>query len=142
MAGEDGGELEAILAEVTNTPWGERHSYVLRREGGPVLKGGFDKALHVSPFMGMEQRYAWRAPAPGGTASVHIESTEAGRRAFDATLTMERHELTPGAMRRITLRYPAATLRMMALIYGHAAALKLKGVTVKPHPEAGGAGPA
>jgi DUF1365 family protein len=133
-----GGEekLAAILAEVTSTPWGERHPYVLTRTpaGGNVLKGGFEKALHVSPFMGMEQRYAWRAPAPGETASVHIESTEQGERAFDATLSLERREFSPAAMRRITLRYPAATLRMLALIYGHAAALKLKGVTVKPHP--------
>ena len=135
---EDGRELEAILAEVTNTPWGESHSYVLRRSasGGDVLRGGFEKALHVSPFMGMEQRYAWRAPAPGPTASVHIESTENGTRAFDATLALERRELSPAALRRVTLRYPAATLRMLALIYGHAAALKLKGVTVKPHPGA------
>jgi uncharacterized protein len=130
------GRLEAILAEVTNTPWGERHSYVLERNGGPVLKGGFDKALHVSPFMGMAQRYAWRAPEPGETASVHIESTEAGHRAFDATLAMERRPFTASSLRRITGRYPAATLRMMGLIYGHAAALKLKGVTVKPHPGA------
>jgi DUF1365 family protein len=134
---EEGGErLEAIAAEVTSTPWGERHAYVLRRSGeeDAVLKGGFEKALHVSPFMGMEQRYAWRAPVPGETASVHIESTEQGERAFDVTLAMERHPFTAASLRRITVRYPAATLRMLALIYGHAAALKLKGVTVKPHP--------
>jgi DUF1365 family protein len=131
------GPLEAIVAEVTNTPWGERHAYVLTRNGeDPVLRGGFDKALHVSPFMGMNQRYAWRAPAPGESASVHIESTEGGRRAFDATLGMEHLDLTPANLRRITSRYPAATIRMLALIYAHAAALKLKGVRVKPHPGA------
>ena len=51
---------------------------------------GFDKALHVSPFMGMDQRYTWRAPAPGETLSVHIESSEQGRRVFDATLALRR----------------------------------------------------
>ena len=76
----DGERLEAVVAEVTNTPWGERHAYVLARRTRPVLRGGFDKALHVSPFMGMDQRYAWRAPAPGATLSVHIES-QRGRRA-------------------------------------------------------------
>lgn len=133
-----GGEhLEAIVAEVTNTPWGERHAYVLPRgaDDGRVLGGGFDKRLHVSPFMGMDQRYAWRAPAPGETLSVHIESTEDGRRAFDATLGLRRRPFTGRSLADVTLRYPAATLRMLALIYSHALALKLKGVPVQPHPQ-------
>ena len=133
-----GGErLEAIVAEVTNTPWGERHAYVLPRGPGDeqVLGGGFDKRLHVSPFMGMDQRYAWKAPAPGPTLSVHIESSEDGRRAFDATLGLRRRPFTRRALADVTARYPAATLRMLALIYGHAIALKLKGVPVQPHPQ-------
>ena len=133
-----GGErLEAIVAEVTNTPWGERHAYVLPRgdDDGEVLGGGFDKRLHVSPFMGMDQRYTWKAPAPGATLSVHIESSEDGRRAFDATLGLRRRPFTRRVLADVTARYPAATLRMLALIYGHAIALKLKGVPVQPHPQ-------
>ena len=133
-----GGErLEAIVAEVTNTPWGERHAYVLPRAPGDeqVLGGGFDKRLHVSPFMGMDQRYAWKAPAPGPTLSVHIESSEDGRRAFDATLGLRRRPFSRRVLADVTARYPAATLRMLALIYGHAIALKLKGVPVQPHPQ-------
>ena len=132
-----GGErLEAIVAEVTNTPWGERHAYVLPRgaDDAEVLGGDFDKRLHVSPFMGMDQRYAWKAPAPGPTLSVHIESSEGGRRAFDATLGLRRRPFTRRALADVCARYPAATLRMLALIYGHALALKLKGVPVQPHP--------
>jgi DUF1365 family protein len=125
----DGEQLEAIVAEVTNTPWGERHAYVLKA-GDPVPRGGFDKALHVSPFMPMEQRYTWRAPAPGETLSVQIESAQDHQKAFDATLGLKRRPLT----RRSLARHPAATLRMLALIYGHAVALKLKGVPVQPHP--------
>ena len=133
----DGERLEAIVAEVTNTPWGERHAYVLPRGtgDGDVLGGGFDKRLHVSPFMGMDQRYAWKAPAPGPTLSVHIESSEDGRRAFDATLGLHRRPFTRRVLADVTARYPAATLRMLALIYGHAVALKLKGVPVQPHPQ-------
>jgi len=120
-----GGErLEAVVAEVTNTPWGERHAYVLPGSGD------MDKALHVSPFMPMDQRYTCRAPAPGETLSVHIESHQDGRLAFDATLGLKRRPLTG----RSLLRPVAPTLRMLALIYGHAVALKLKGVPVQPHP--------
>lgn len=159
-------QLEAVVAEVTSTPWGERHAYVLRRTAAaPVLAaspapagttlagttpastppagttpasrtlaGSFPKELHVSPFMGMEQRYLWRMAAPGATLSVHIESQEHERRAFDATLALRRLPLTRGGLASVTARYPAATLRVLALIYGHALALKLKGVPVHPRP--------
>jgi DUF1365 family protein len=126
-----GGEaLETIVAEVTNTPWGERHAYVL--EAGEALA----KAMHVSPFMGMNQRYSFHAPAPGRSLSVHIESTEDGERVFDATLGLRRRPFTAGTLARVTARFPAATLRMLALIYGHALGLKLRGVPVQPHPGA------
>jgi DUF1365 family protein len=65
---------------------------------------------------------------------VHIESAQDGQRAFDATLGLRREPFTRRALSRITARHPAATLRMLALIYGHAVALKLKGVPVQPHP--------
>jgi DUF1365 family protein len=128
--------LQAVLAEVTNTPWGERRSYVLARTGdGPVMTASFAKQLHVSPFMGMDQSYQWRLTAPGSTLSVHIESIQDGKRAFDATLALRRAELTRVSLARVSARYPAATLRVLALIYGHAVALKLRGVPVHPHPE-------
>jgi DUF1365 family protein len=128
-------QLDAVVAEVTSTPWGERHAYVLERSGeGPVLATDFAKALHVSPFMGMEQRYTMRVAAPGATAAVHIESHELGALAFDATLALRRAPLSGRGLARVTARYPAATLRVLALIYGHALALKLEGVPLHPHP--------
>lgn len=136
-----GGErLEAIVAEVTNTPWGERHAYVLTWDEDAtktvVLGGSFDKALHVSPFMGMDQHYAWRAVPPGPTLSMHIESIECGARIFDATLRLRRRPLDRRTLAWITARYPAATQRILGLIYAQAVALKIKGVRVKPHPGA------
>jgi DUF1365 family protein len=40
---------------------------------------------------------------------------------------------------RVTARYPFATLRVLALIYAHGVALKLKGVPLHPHPRVGAA---
>lgn len=130
-------EVEAVVAEVTNTPWGERHAYVIKPSAGRsgVLTGGFDKALHVSPFMDMDHRYEVRAAAPGPTLSVHIESTRDGRPAFDATLSLARREMTDASARSIGVRYPLAAVRVLALIYGHAAGLKLAGARVHPHPQ-------
>jgi uncharacterized protein len=131
--GED--RLQAVIAEVTNTPWGERHAYVLRRSGDErVLGGDFEKLLHVSPFMGMDHAYAMRAAAPGETLSVHVESRRSGELAFDATLRMRRRQFSSRVLAEVTARYPAATLRTLSLIYAHAVVLRLKGVPVHSHP--------
>jgi uncharacterized protein len=133
-----GTQLEHVLAEVTNTPWGERQAYVLsdRRPGSRVLRGGFDKQLHVSPFFGMDHRYDARASTPGPTLSVHIANRWRGATVFDATLRLHRRELTRAGAARLTAVQPAASVRVLALIYGHAVGLKLKGARLHPHPAA------
>ena len=130
--------VQAVVAEVTNTPWGERHAYVLGAgdASGSVLNAQFEKAMHVSSFMGMDHRYDVRASTPGRTLSVHIGSSRAGTAVFDATLSLRRRELTRASLARTTARYPLATVRVLALIYAHAVGLKLAGAPVHPHPEA------
>ena len=118
------------MAEVTNTPWGEQHSYVLDRgeTQGSVMSAQADKQLHVSPFHGMDQRYSWNVTEPGERLSVHIENRREGELLFDATLSMERRELTPRPLRRVLVRYPVMPLAVSARIYLNALKLKLKGV--------------
>ena len=126
---QTGAQIEALVAEVTNTPWGERHAYVI-----PGDTGHFAKALHVSPFLEMDHVYACRSTLPGQDLSVRIESKRDGARVFDAVLGLRRRELTPASVRRMTARYPAATLRVLGLIYMHAIGLRLAGVRPLPHP--------
>jgi len=130
--------LQAVVAEVTNTPWGERHAYVVKDADaiGSVLKAQFEKAMHVSPFMGMDHRYHVRASTPGRTLAVHIDSTRSGSSVFDATLSLRRRELTQASMTRMTIRYPLATVRVLALIYAHALGTALAGAPVHSHPKA------
>lgn len=131
-----GERVEAVLAQVTNTPWGERHVYTLRRSGHHrVMEDRIDKVFHVSPFMGMDHEYRWRVVEPGPELVVHIDSLRAGRRIFDATLTLQRRELDRRMLGRLLWRYPAATLVAGARIYAHALRLRLKGVPCFPHPE-------
>jgi DUF1365 family protein len=129
------GTLHSVVAEVTNTPWGERKSYVLRADGdGSVEHGAFDKALHVSPFMPMDQHYVWSTTRPDTTnpmLSVHIAS--AGKdddKAFDATLKLRRRPLS----RRALTRHALSTLKVLPLIYAHALVLAVQRVPVHPHP--------
>ena len=131
---EPDGRPAQVLAEVTNTPWGERHSYLLEAGAGDVLRGRFAKELHVSPFMGMDHVYEARANDPGASLAVHIDSLREGTPVFDATLSLRRIELTRRSAARFTARYPLATARVLALIYGHAIGLKLAGARVHSHP--------
>jgi DUF1365 family protein len=133
-----GRSLRAVVAEVTNTPWGERHAYVMDVHGdgspGSVLGQSFDKVFHVSPFMGMDHRYDWRLTWPGEQLVAHISSHREERLVFDATLSLRRRPLDRAALTRLLVRHPAATLRVSARIYGQALRLKLKGAPYHAHP--------
>ena len=109
------------------------------------MQAQFAKQLHVSPLMGMDHVYDWRLTEPVEQLFVHIEShptgrlpgennAEAGDRecVFDATLSLERRELTPRALRGALLRYPFLTARILARIYTHALRLKLRGARTSP----------
>ena len=124
-----GERLQAVVAEVTSTPWGERHAYVMEAESGR-----FVKQLHLSPFMGMDHEYECEAPAPAGTACVSVTSRHAGRRVFDATLALRRRELTRRNLARMLARYPFATARVQTRIYGQALRLWAKGAPRFAHP--------
>ena len=133
---EAGGErVEAVVAQVTNTPWGESHAYVLRRQGETVMRDTMDKAFHVSPFIGMDSRYDWRVTEPDGQLLVHIDERDGdGDQLFDATLSLRRHELSRARLTRMLLQFPAASMRVVFLIYWNALRLKLKGAPYHPHP--------
>jgi DUF1365 family protein len=134
-----GERVEAIVADVNNIPWGERHPYVLQRgdREGTVLAEDFEKKLHVSPLMGMDQSYGIRASEPGEALQVQIESrpAEPGGKAFDATLSMRRRPLSAPLLSRMLVRYPAMSLQVVAKIYAQSLRLKMKGARYFPHPE-------
>lgn len=130
------GELAAVVAEVTNTPWDERHLYVVesRHRGAGTWEARFPKELHVSPFFPMDLDYRWLIRPPGERLLVHMENLREGHKVFDATLHLERRPLTRQAVRQVLLRYPAMTLRVFLWIYLQAALLKLGGAPFYPHP--------
>ena len=136
--GADGITLDCIVAEITNTPWKERHAYVLPVEAadfrGRAMHWSFDKQFHISPFIGMTRDYGWRFTVPGDALHVHMDVICDGVREFDATLHLERRPLTAGSLRRVLWRYPLMTAQVVGAIHWQALRLWLKRNPVYDHP--------
>jgi DUF1365 family protein len=135
----DGETLDSVVAEITNTPWKQRHSYVLERAAGEPSGGAtrwsFPKDFHVSPFMPMEQSYQWWFTAPHQQLLVQMENHEQGSSVFDATLTMRRRPISARSLAGVLFTHPWMTGKALAGIYLQAARLFLKRIPVHHHPK-------
>jgi DUF1365 family protein len=135
----DGLTLACVVAEITNMPWGERHTYVLStadaRGDGSALAWSFPKSFHVSPFLPMSCDYAWRFTTPGAGLGVHMDVMRDGRRQFAATLTLRRRPLNSATLARVLWRYPLMTARVVGAIHWQAFRLWLKRNPVYDHPQ-------
>jgi DUF1365 family protein len=122
-----------LLAEVSNTPWNERHYYLVDLQGNLVNK----KDFHVSPFMQMQLDYHWQIQAPDSgdrDIRVHIENHDKDKgKIFDATLLLKQSALTKQQARRTFWRHPMMTLKIVSSIYYQALRLALKRVQFVPY---------
>jgi len=131
--------VETIVAEITNTPWKERHAYVLpvadtARTGGRAFRFSFDKQFHVSPFLPMDMRYEWCFGVPGEGLHVHMENWRDGVAHFDATLDLRRQEMTAGSLARALIQFPLITVQVVTLIHWQALKLLWKRTPFHSHP--------
>lgn len=140
-----GEAVQAIVAEVNNTPWGERHVYVLDAQDHSLVDAnGGDrghwqqefapkKAMHVSPFMAMDVDYRWRFTMTDGKLLVHMETANDAEKIFDATLSLTRKEITGRSLARVLVCYPLMTLKVIAAIHWQALLLWIRGAPVYQH---------
>lgn len=138
---ESGARLETIVAEITNTPWKERHQYVLEADDGRIKRFDFDKGFHVSPFFPMNMQYQWCFSEPRGRLFVNMRNLRAGEFMFDATLALEEHSVTAPALVMALAAYPLMTLKVIAAIHWQALRLWCKRTPFYAHPRDSRAGP-
>jgi DUF1365 family protein len=131
-----------LLAEVSNTPWNERHYYALDvRQKGNGICLSHAKAFHVSPFNPIRQKYQWRLWPTGELLRLHLacleqnDAVDGALRVFDASLVMKSLPFTGKHLLRLLLKTPVMAVKILWGIYSHAFRLWRKGAPVYSHPD-------
>lgn len=133
----DGEEkLRFIVADVHNTPWGERRQYALVCDPQQSTQRiQFDKQMHVSPFNPMDMHYDFRASNPLDKLALHINVVRDDECHVDTTLALRREPISVQSLRRVLLRFPVMSTRVLAAIYWQALKLYVKKVPFFSHPD-------
>ncbi len=129
-------DLQTIVAEVTNTPWTEKTSYVLSCDPNERFQRiQFQKELHVSPFNPMQMNYSWRSNNPEEKLTLNLETECRGQNHTNATMVLNRIEIDSKTLSGILLSHPWMTAKVAAAIYWQAVRLWIKKTPVYDHPK-------
>ena len=135
---DDSEKLQFIVSEVTNTPWGERQSYVLECDPEKSIQRiEFNKLMHVSPFNPMNMTYQWRCNNPAKILSLNLDAEIDGIVQVDATLALKRREIDARSLGGVLIGFPWMTAKVAFMIYWQALKLWFKRTPVYDHPRGG-----
>ncbi|OEO27650.1 hypothetical protein AX279_00610 [Pseudomonas sp. J237] len=127
------GTLAAILCEVSNTPWRERYHYVLPATGSGQQHFAVAKAFHVSPFLPRDLEYRMSFSAPANRLGVFMADWQGETKVFDASLSLERTELSRKSLHGYLWQFPWMTGKTVAAIYWQALRLLFKRLPIFSH---------
>ena len=126
-------QLQAILCEVSNTPWRERYHYVMPVSGSGRQQFAVAKGFHVSPFLPRDLEHRMSFSPPEQRLGIHMEDWQGPLRLFDASLSLHRRPLTRGNLHRHLLAFPWMTGKTVLSIYWQALRLLLKRIPLFTH---------
>ena len=129
------GQVVALLAEVSNTPWNERHYYLVPVAGAEKAQYQHDKAFHVSPFNPMDMQYHWTVVTNAAQLQLGISNFKAGQKVFSAWFDLAQQSFSLETLKSLLIRRPWQNVQVMSRIYWHALKLLLKAVPVYGHPK-------
>lgn len=129
--GQDG-DLKGIIYEVNNT-FGESHCYVAPVDSARAQHEA-SKAFHVSPFMDVAGQYRFTLRAPDEHLRVSIENWENGARTHLAAISAEHLAVSTGALVRLALVQPFASVGVAFGIHWQALKIWLKGAGYRRKP--------
>lgn len=145
-------KIDAIVAEVSNTPRNEMQCYVLHPKSVDIKeskegrsKGDatginyiFQKTFHVSPFMDMEHIYDWtfwEFDAPNKPIYISTSMIKQGKTYFNAYVDVIPRTMNPFMLAWQLIRFPVYCLLIQLWIHYEAFWLFFKGVAFVPHPK-------
>ena len=124
------GKYTHMLAEVSNTPWNERHHYLVNLD----TQNDTPKAFHVSPFNPMDMTYEWSISQPSTRLSLAMDCVREDKE-FSAGINLTKFTLDNANLSAALKRIPSMTIKTVAGIYWHALKLLLKRTPLYTHPE-------
>jgi DUF1365 family protein len=124
------GKFTHMLAEVSNTPWNERHHYLVNLD----TQDDTPKAFHVSPFNPMDMTYKWSISQPSTRLSLAMDCVRSDKE-FSAGINLTKFTLDNANLTQALKRIPSMTIKTVAGIYWHALKLLLKRTPLYTHPE-------
>lgn len=124
------GNFTYMLAEVSNTPWNERHCYLVDL----AQQNATDKAFHVSPFNPIDMQYQWQIATPGQLLKLQLDCIKEHKH-FSAAITLKRSPLNNRTMGKTLFKFPHITIKTLWGIYWQALKLLLKRIPIYDHPD-------
>lgn len=122
------GRYSHTLAEVSNTPWDQRHCYLIDL----AQQQDSAKAFHVSPFNPMDMQYKWNIAQPNERLNLSLKCIKKITH-LDTRLDLKRREMNSKSVFNVLLKIPSMALKTIFGIYWQATKLFIKRVPFYAH---------
>jgi len=139
------GQCSLVLAEVSNTPWNERHYYLVNVDPTQMNDGQQDyidkkyinkKDFHVSPFMELNMNYHWLIKHSPDDFLINIQNftpisvANKAEKVFEANMILSKQQLKSFALIKSWLSLPFTVVKIVSLIYWQALKLFIKKIPI------------